>query len=463
MTPPVRNPPLSPSKEPRHLWQAGPLTYTAGGLATLFFWLLWGDFAWAMRDRSVGPAVQLLLHQFEASDFFLGLLLGTLPAGISMILGPIVSCKSDRHRGKWGRRIPFLAIPTPIIFLSMTGLGFSPYLGRHLHAALGTLSPGLNACSLLLIAVFWTCFEVATITANAVFGGLINDVVPKAVVGRFFALFRALSLIAGMIFNFWLMGKAEEHFTAIFVGIGMLYGVGFTMTCANVKEGPYPPPPPAEPRSVRGAAHGMKAYFVECFGHPFYRWYFAVGMLGALSSAPINAFSIFFAKSIALDMAMYGKLLALTYVISLVISYPLGALVDRLHPLRVSLWVLGLYAAVSLWGGVFARDIRTFSIAIVAHGVLSGAWFTASASLGQRLLPGAKYAQYSSALGLVCSIFGMVLTPAVGILLDTTGHAYRFTFLTSFVIALLGTGFGAILYSKFVRLGGVENYTAPNS
>ena len=48
---------------------------------------------------------------------------------------------SDRHRGRWGRRIPFLLIPTPIIVLSVVGLAFSPLLGRHLHSALGASSP----------------------------------------------------------------------------------------------------------------------------------------------------------------------------------------------------------------------------------------------------------------------------------------------------------------------------------
>jgi hypothetical protein len=41
------------------------------------------------------------------------------------------------------------------------------------------------------------------VIANAVFGGLINDVVPPALIGRFFGLFRAVSLLAGIIFNFW--------------------------------------------------------------------------------------------------------------------------------------------------------------------------------------------------------------------------------------------------------------------
>ena len=40
----------------RKLWRVGTLTYAFGGLVILFSWLLWGDFAWSMRDRAVAPS-----------------------------------------------------------------------------------------------------------------------------------------------------------------------------------------------------------------------------------------------------------------------------------------------------------------------------------------------------------------------------------------------------------------------
>ena len=55
-------------------WKAGTLVYTSAGLAMLFFWLLWGDFTWAMKDRAVGPSATLRadrhciseLHQYHS-------------------------------------------------------------------------------------------------------------------------------------------------------------------------------------------------------------------------------------------------------------------------------------------------------------------------------------------------------------------------------------------------------------
>src|SRR5438105_4238986 len=65
-------------------WRIGTLSYTFGGLVTLFFWLLGGDFTWQLRDRAIAPTMPLLLRKFGGSDFITGLLLGTLPAALGI-------------------------------------------------------------------------------------------------------------------------------------------------------------------------------------------------------------------------------------------------------------------------------------------------------------------------------------------------------------------------------------------
>ncbi|HNC25256.1 MAG TPA: MFS transporter, partial [Opitutaceae bacterium] len=71
----------------RREWRAGTLTYSAGALAILFVWLLWGDFAWQLKERSVAPIVQIMLRKFEASDFLTGFFLLSLPSAIGLVLG----------------------------------------------------------------------------------------------------------------------------------------------------------------------------------------------------------------------------------------------------------------------------------------------------------------------------------------------------------------------------------------
>ncbi len=424
----------------------------------LFLWLLWGDFAWIMKERSAPPIAQILLKRFNASDTLIGILVGSIPAALGFILGPIVSVMSDNHRSRWGRRIPFLLIPTPIATLSIFGLAFSPKLGTLLHEWLGASSPGLNVSVILVFIFFWSTFEVASIIANSILGGLINDVVPQEVIGRFFGFFRAVSLGAGILFNYSLMGHVEEYYNWILISIGLLYGIGFTLTCLNVKEGEYPPPPPRQGFSPLRAS---KRYVRECFSNPFYRWIFAANTLAMLAFGPVNTFSIFYAKSVGMDMDRYGKCLALSFAISLMLSFFLGWLADKFHPVRLGLVSIAGYMLLSAWASFFSNTPDTFAFALVAHTVLSGIYLTATASIGQRLFPKLSFAQFASAAGLINGLFFATLPPLVGMALDLTGNIYRHTFFYGGILAAFSLVSFIILNRRFMRLGGPSGYVPP--
>jgi MFS family permease len=444
----------------KKVWTVGTLAYTSGGLGVLFFWLLGGDFAWNLKERAVVPVAQLMLRSFQASDFLVGLLVGSIPAALGMILGPIASVKSDRHRGKLGRRIPFLLVPTPFIVLSMLALGGAPWLAGKIHLALGDGSPGIAPIGITLFILFWLVFEVATVVANIIFGALINDVVPQPLIGRFFGLFRAVGLIAGILFNASIIGYAETHYFGIFCGAGLLYGVCFATMCLKVKEGEYPDLDSSMDQKP-GGRETIVSYFRECYSNPYYRWLFAAATFGMLANVPVNSFSVFYAKSLGMDIADYGKCLAVTYVISLVLAYPLGVLADRFHPLRMGIWTTIIYGALMLWAAVGAVDAKTFSLFFVLHGVITGSYMTATASLGQRLYPKMKFAQFASAWGLVFGLGFIAAAPLTGLLLDFLGHAYRCTFLISGCLALLGAVAYVVTDRFFVALGGPERYVAP--
>lgn len=476
--------PASGSK-PR-IWSVGTLTYTSGGIVVLFLWLLWGDLAWSMRERSVGPMASWYLKHIGVSNLLFGLLMSSFPAVVGLILGPIISVKSDRHRGRWGRRIPFLLITTPAAAVGMLGLAFTPVLAGWLHSlgqpgsVLGTqlhawLGDGLGGqvlarlenpvfVALVCFGVFWAAFEFATIAGQAVLGGLINDVVPQELLGRFYGLFRAVSLVGGILFNQWIFGLVPDHFTLIMAVIGVFYGVAFMWVCFKVKEGEYPPPPPREPGEP-GALSGMFAsvrlYFRESFTHGYYLWVFVMMMAATVCFLPVNVFTVPYAEKVGVSMEKLGGALAATYVISLLLAYPLGWLADKFHPLRVSIAALLGYVLVTAWGYFFAVTQWNFLVALVAHGVLSGTYFTSAASLGQRLFPRQKFAQFASAAGLIAAPANIALAPLVGMFVDWGGDEYRYTFLSGCALALTALWSAWHVHRQFMKLGGPGDYVAP--
>jgi len=73
-------------------------------------------------------------------------------------------------RGRWGRRIPFLLVTTPLAAFGMIGLALTPILAKWMHGHF----PGQTevVVTLVCFSLFWAAFELATIAGQAVFGGL---------------------------------------------------------------------------------------------------------------------------------------------------------------------------------------------------------------------------------------------------------------------------------------------------
>jgi MFS family permease len=458
-----------PAAAPARSWRAGTLVYSSAGLAALFFWLLLGDFAWSMRDRSVAPMAQWYLNHLGVSSLLFGLLISSLPAALGLVLGPVISVKSDRHRGPRGRRVPFLLVTTPIAALGMIGLGLTPLIARGVHA----LFPGAGetVSAIVCFGVFWTAWEFGTIASKSVFNGLVNDVVPKALLGRFYGLFRAIGLLDGMVFNFWIMGLVPAHFTLILCAVGTFYGVTFMVVCLKVREGDYPSPPPDPDAGTGGGAGAAgwtrrgvaetRRYCRECFSRSYYVAVFALLMLAGVQSVPVNVFTIPYARSLGVDMGLYGKYVALSFLISLCLSFFLGWLADRFHPLRMAMVTLAGYAAVAVWGGFFATTQGSFLAAWVMHSVLGGAYLTSAASLGQRLFPHARFAQFASAGEAFVAVASMVLAPAVGMMIDAADRDYRLTFFAGALLSLGALGCAFYVHARFKKLGGPANYIAP--
>lgn len=442
---------------PRKTWSAGTLTYHRKGLIVLFLLLLTGDLVWALRDRSIGPITQLLFKNHGASDFFNGLMLSSVPTTMGMVISPFISYFSDRYRSRFGRRIPFILITTPIVLAGMLGMAASKFLAPELQKLIPSLSD--DRAALWILGGAWVLFEFGVLIASAVFFALINDVVPAGLLGRFFGLFRIVSLLAGIGFNYFLFGYAEAHHEVVFAMLALLYGVGITLMCLFVREGEYPPVEHGSPGRNNWTI--AQEYLGRCVRSRYYWLLFAMLIVTGMVWLPAGTFIAFYAKKLEIDMDYYGKLGAASYLVSLVIAYPLGVWADRFHPLRCVIVTIACYWVISLAAGFLVCDRLTFSLAFMAQSVTAGAYFTVAASLTMRLFPRAQFAQYGIVGGLLGGVVNAFAVPLLGVFLDYSGHQYQYTFFMATAVSTLALILLAAYYRQFQACGGVKNYVAP--
>ena len=79
-----------------------------------------------------------------------------------------------------------------------------------------------------------------------------------------------------------------------------------------------------------------------------------------------------------------------------------------------------------------------------------------------RLLPQDRFAQFSSAAGLISSLVNAGLVPLVGWILDCSGSDYSLLYWFNGGLAAVALLVGLALYTQFHRYGGVKNYVAPS-
>lgn len=412
---------------------------TTAGLIALFFWLMVGDLGISIRERSALPSGLELLRRHSASDTVTSLLLSTMPALLSLMLVPLIGYHSDRYRSRWGRRRPFLMVAAPVGAAAMIGLACSPDLGAWTDMALGSMSPGSRLCQLAYFCVFWTIFECAAISTLALYTGLVNDVVPKGLLGRFYAGFRILGLGVGIAFNTWVFALLDHHLYEILIGIGLLFGLPVVAMCLMIRETPCPVPEadpgPAQP--IKYAYRVPRAHLAACFTERRYLWAFAAFMLAGVTFSPFNTFYQYYAQMSGLSKATLGSLTAWGYAVSIASAFGIGSMVDRYGAVRVSAIVMGLYLLTAAGGFLLIDGEASFRMFYLAHVVFSGAYFTAAASMPMALFPHGRFVQFNSTKDLLVACASIVVSSAQGPVLDMSGHNYRLTLLSATVFSLL--------------------------
>jgi maltose/moltooligosaccharide transporter len=441
-------------------WQIGSLSYSLGGLILLFGYLLLGDFAWSLKERSVQDLFKVMLREQSQHALLLNILVGVLPAFLSLVVGPAIGAWSDRTRTRWGRRVPFLAASAPIIGLSVVGLAYSEPIGYGLAASLGLAPQWQSIAAIVSMTVFWIFYECGTVVGTAMFTALINDTMPHHLIGRFFGVFRFFSLAVGAgFFYFFFDNGLGDLLRPILLAVAAVYVVCFLSVAIGIKEGTYPA---LVPRPANESPFGI----VACLGggrtRDYYISLFSVFSLAMACFVPVNINAYNAIGQFGLDKSGFGLAMALTYVVSMGLAYPIGWLADRFHPVRVGLCALFLYCVLMLAAGRLMHDGTSFTISFVAHGVLSGIFYTGTASIMMRLLPKENFSQLAAVSTALVALMTALVALLTGAILDLAGHDFKLIFFVGGATAGLAALGGAWSWVRFDKCGKITA-TAPAS
>ena len=475
-------------------YRVGNLVYTKKGLILLFFWLLWFDFCFSIMETVLGPIIQFRLkNDLKADALLFTMFVVTIPSIINFFLNPIISIKSDRHRGPRGRRIPFLLYGAPVVCACLALLGFGNEIAAWAHGSFFS-SFSQDNVTIWTFGILYLVFNVFNMFLGTTFYYLFNDVVPEEHFVKFMAYMRVVGGFAGMVYSWYIFGYSNKwgplhidlgffHYHTdniwypklILVGAAVFYTIAGTIAMLKVKEPSYPPPPPlAEGEGfVEKTRTTIKTIAKECFSHKFYVIFFITMMMNWMTYQ-MGQFMNPMRVDLGMDLAVLGKIGTATTFIGMILTLATANWGDRFRPLPLmvfSMVLMVLTSPISLLFLIPGLSPNTYlwiqiacSLVNLPIGVVYG---MAESPLGMSLLPRERYGQFSAAQSMMRMILpGILGSMLAGWLMRTLEHhqgsyALRYSFVWNFVFQALTLACYYWLYKEWKRLGGKHGFKPP--
>lgn len=446
------------------IYCVGTLRYTLAGLAIVSTWLLWGDFCSTVYGILFGNFLPLYLHGLKASNGLIAFLSSSVGGAANILLLPNISMWSDRHRGRWGRRIPFLFWTAPLIAMDLIGMGYSSQIGVWLRDVIAPLHAfSATAIALAVMSVLVVIAAAMQMILFNVYQFLLRDVVPLGVMPWFLTLFRVVGVVAGFLFQWFFFRYIVAHPQILCAGVGLLFLTSFLLICWRVREGNYPPPPP---RPAGGAVTNVlvsyRRYFRECMSVGIYRNYVLVFILFLAGNTAAGTFSTLFGiKTLGISAGEYGRILALSTLVSGAVYVLMGCVCKHWNAVGTSMASLALLAAGQAAVFFLVWNQTGWLVWSLAMAIPTVGWGLASFVLTMMLFPAEKFGQLSSSLNAIGCGSLLVTGVLIGCFMDFFGGNYRVAFVISLVCYTAALVPMYAVYRGWKRHGGPEHYVPP--
>lgn len=431
-------------------YRVGSLLYTGRGLLVTVMFIMIGATGFYFTTALVGTLLPVEMEKLGSSNALIALFITTIPYILNMVITPFVSFRSDRLRTAWGRRIPYILWSAPFVALSMVLIGWTPTLCR---------AAGLpQNLALVVLAMVLIGFQVSYLIVASVIYYLFPDVIPEKFIGRFMAFFSLIGSAVNFVFPRYMLPFGEQYVHWLFTGIALFYLVTIVFMCRTVREGKYPEDTSGQTFSLVGM---VRSYFRECYSIPFYYGFFIMMALSDVSVVCRTMFNFLYAqKNLGLSYAEFGTVTSWGGLVGVILSFPVGWLVDKFHALQVYAAGLILVIGVNAVSFFWVRDYASFYISTLLLAVVYTIQNTATLPCFVAILPKAYYGQFSSANALLRAVFMAACGAGGGILFDWLKnyqyiYAWDFLFTTGALISF------AVLFRNWKKRGGPDHYCAP--
>jgi MFS family permease len=387
-------------KPQRHdTFTIGTLVYDKRGLYILFFWLMWNEFSFFLGEN-LSSLTGILMRDRGASftlmssfAFFGGL--------IGMWINPIFSTWSDRCRTRFGRRRPFLLVAAPIAAFTVIAIPFAPDF-YHFLMRFDAIAAILNRIpingEILFIGIASFIDGLFNAVLFAIFSYLYWDVVPQSVLGRFNAISKIVTVAAGVVWSFFIIGYAEHHPKEVFIAVSLICTTIYVLSLIMVKEGEYPPP---EPRKTKNILEPIFDYVKDCYSKPYYLWIFTGTLLFQLGNQGGGFQFWYLREDLGMDLETTGWITGISSSVTtgfgLLLGYYSGSLIDRFKPIRVIPLTLFVWALLALISFFVIRDKVSAAVMGSLIGIINFVFGVALGSVTVQLFPLEKLGQFCSA------------------------------------------------------------------
>jgi MFS family permease len=352
----------------------------------------------------------------------------TIGAFAAMIAQPIAGLVSDRTRGRFGRRAPWMLAGTIVGGLALIGLGSSN--------------------SIVQVTVVWAIVQVAYNFAQGPLSAILPDRVPQSARGLFSSV-TGLGTMLGAIGGGIVASKFVHHIPA---GYLTLAGIALVVTVIFVVLNP-DKSNKGEPRSPFSFVVFLKTFWVNPVKYPDFFWGFTGRLLLFVGYYLVSGFQLLVLEhyiglsrdNAAVIFGTLGAVSLLPILISIVLAGPISDRIGRRKPVAV---FAGIVMAVALLIPLLMPSVTGMFIYVVVNGLGFGAYMAVDGALMSQVLPSKE--EFGKDLGVlnIAATLPQTLGPALaGLIVLVVG--YQGLFPIGAVIALAGAL--AVLPIKSVR------------